>query len=149
MIVYGCRVSTTVIPLTRGQRRTLLRCAAFLGAVAVAAAAWTAITAATAGLAAGVLVNVALGRVVVGEAGVRTWRPLRRRTVGWDEIAAIEVATARERSGKVFRLVIVTTKGRRVRLPAPMSAWWGWNNDFGRQHRTLCALPADAATARE
>lgn len=147
-------MSTTEISLTRGQRHTLLAYAIFLGAMAAAAGAWTAtagfghtggrsgyggaIMAAAAFVSACLLADTAFSRVLVTEAGLRIWRPSRRRTVRWDKIAAIEPATARERSGQVFRLVLVTTCGRRIPLPAPVSSWWGLNNDFGRQQAALC-----------
>jgi hypothetical protein len=146
-------MQSTATSLTKGQRHTLLGYAAFLGVTAAAAVVWAVmrpwgetggrsgyiapITAVLAALGAFALVNVALGRIIADDSGLQTWRPLRRRAFAWAEIAAIELAANTERSGSVYRLVVVTRTGRRHVLPTPVSAWWGLNTDFGRTQQTL------------
>ena len=82
-----------------------------------------------------VLGDSALGRTVVNEGGVTLWRPLRRRTVRWDDIDSFEDRESGE--GDVSRVVLVTASGSRRVLPAPMNASWGRDDELGARVRDL------------
>jgi Bacterial PH domain len=84
-----------------------------------------------------VLADSAFGRTVVNEAGVTLWRPLRRRTVGWEDVDSFEDRESGD--GDVSRVVLVTGSGGRRVLPAPMNASWGRDDELGARVQELRA----------
>ncbi|MEY9906490.1 hypothetical protein ABIA35_002710 [Catenulispora sp. MAP12-49] len=138
-----------VLVLRPGQRRKLLACAIGCVLAAVACAVFSflhvfhggrsqftvPLLGVVAVVNAVVLGDSALGRTVVNEGGVTLWRPLRRRTVRWDDIDSFEDRESGE--GDVSRVVLVTASGSRRVLPAPMNASWGRDDELGARVRDL------------
>jgi hypothetical protein len=65
------------------------------------------------------LLNVALGRTVVDEKGIRTGRPLGRRFLPWADVESVAVAEMTSRGNGAHRVRVRTTSGRTVWLAAP------------------------------
>ena len=138
-----------VLVLRRGQRRRLLAGAAGCVLAAVACAVLGVLHVFSGGRSqftvpllgvvavvnAVVLGDSAFGRTVVNDAGVTLWRPLRRRTVRWDDVDSFEDRESAE--GDVSRVVLVTASGSRRVLPAPMNASWGRDDELGARVRDL------------
>jgi hypothetical protein len=108
------------------------------------------LTAGVAGILLAVItINMAFGRTTIDSAGVRTWRPLRRRTCAWHEIEAITVREEGGGGGGLdFKIEIHKTNGRSFKLPAPMDSSNGRDphfNDKAQQIRNRWAT----ATGRD
>ncbi|MFV0135427.1 PH domain-containing protein [Streptomyces sp. HMX87] len=65
------------------------------------------------------LLNVALGRTVVDGTGIRTGRPLARRSVPWTDVESVTVEEKTSRGHGAHRVRVRTTRGRTVWLAAP------------------------------
>ncbi|MFV0135425.1 PH domain-containing protein [Streptomyces sp. HMX87] len=65
------------------------------------------------------LLNVAFGKTVVDESGIRTGRPLGRRFVPWTDVESVTVEEKTSRGHGAHRVRVRTTRGRTVWLAAP------------------------------
>lgn len=65
------------------------------------------------------LLNVALGKTVVDQEGIRTGRPLGRRFVPWADIESVAVEEKTSRGYGAHRIRLRTGRGRTVWLAAP------------------------------
>ncbi|MBQ1089531.1 PH domain-containing protein [Streptomyces sp. B93] len=65
------------------------------------------------------LLNVAFGKTVVDDAGIRTGRPLGRRFLPWADVESVAVAERTSRGNGAHRVRVRTTRGRTVWLAAP------------------------------
>lgn len=68
-------------------------------------------------------VNFVLARTISTAAGLRTWMPLRWRSVPWERIEDIQVAkpTSTYFGSKSYRVRVRLTNGKALTLPAPLS----------------------------
>ncbi|MFI6639248.1 hypothetical protein [Streptomyces sp. NPDC050504] len=82
------------------------------------------------------MLNLGLGKVVVDDRGILSWRPLWRKMYLWQDISDITVEEKSSRSNGAFRIRIYRHNGRPRWLAAPyvgLRASEKWFAEFYRQ----------------
>lgn len=86
--------------------------------------------------------NVALGKVIVDEQGLRSWRPLWRRAYRWQDISEVTVEKKTGRGNGAFRIRVYRHGGRPIWVPAPyvdIRASDKWQKEFTDQAEDIKA----------
>ncbi|MEU5431906.1 hypothetical protein AB0G73_00850 [Streptomyces sp. NPDC020719] len=96
--------------------------------------------------------NVALGKIIVDEHGIRSWRPLWRKVYLWQDISKVTVEKKTGRGNGAFRIRIYRHDGRPRWLPAPyvdIRASDKWQQEFTDQAEDIKARWREATAPGE
>ncbi|MBD0741440.1 hypothetical protein [Streptomyces sp. CBMA152] len=86
--------------------------------------------------------NVALGKIIVDEHGILSWRPLWRKAYRWQDISEVTVEKKTGRGNGAFRIRVYRHGGRPIWLPAPyvdIRASDKWQKEFTDQAEDIKA----------